>query len=517
MMLLFLFIILPNLFSQSYPPEKYIQWFVKAVILLEDMGHEVMATTFAQKLPQDEVYRKMAESLGLEAKRFEAITRRDIINFHRDINKKILVEIPSKDLIYLIWLLSILQKKILEPTWAEKLNVIIQTHWKGNIPQEIEKEYSQIYNWYKKFNQGQGIVFSKKISGKNNEIAKDVIQTKDGGYVLVGDTDSAGKGRTDIMLAKHDRLGTWLWTQTFGGAAKDTASSIIETQEGDILILGTTWSTEDTRNDVWLIKTNSKGQKIWDKHYGGSRGDDGVSIVETPDKGFLILANSPSDSSIYPQPWIIRIDQEGKILQQKRIETLDENYPQKLKLLPNGDILVLGSILVQENWEIYLLKLNSNLEKNWEQRYGGKRDDRAVDLQTNEQGWAILASTNSFEAGYLSLWLLQINDDGKKISEKILGGGQFYNYPTSLVITADQSWIITGYTTSFGSDKSSSWLVKTDPKGNIIWNKNIRDGQAKVVILCNDQGFAIVGERISEQTKRDIFLMKSDKDGRSEK
>src|SRR3990167_11098320 len=100
-----------------------------------------------------------------------------------------------------------------------------------------------------------------------------VGQTSDGGYILAGSTNSYGAG-----LIKTDSYGNKLWSKTFGGSKSDDAQSVQQTKDGGYILVGYTNSYGAGYGDVWLIKTDSYGNKLWSKTFGGSDLDKGTYI-----------------------------------------------------------------------------------------------------------------------------------------------------------------------------------------------------------------------------------------------
>lgn len=489
--------------------------YIKAVMSLDEMGYEAMATQIALKFPSDPASQNFLASSEFK-KRFAQISVRDMTQYRRSSDKKPVV-LDGPRLIYLIWLLSNLQNRMKEPTLAEVLHRIIRQNWDDEAAKHVQKAQAKLYAWYEKYNQTQGVVFAQIFSGKGEDLIHNLIQAKDGGYVMVGETDSKTQGRRDILWLKHDRYGKRLWDQNVGGQAIDSANALVQTQDGGYAIVGTTWSSGQGRSDVWLLKTNAQGKIEWNKTFGGIRTDEGVDIALLPDQGFLILARIQSNEAIEPEPTLIKTDSQGKVIWQQRIECNDENQPQRLHLVDNNEAVLVVNVKKDDHWGIWLIKVNAKGEKIWEQYYHGDRDDRASDMAVLNDGILILASsTSSFGKGRQNVWLIKTDGEGQKILEKVIGSGEDYNYPTAVAVTADQNWVITGYTSNFGSSKNSAWLVKFDTKAKIVWNKSLRDGKPKSIILCQDQGFSIAGEIASEENGTDIFLIKSDPNGKFE-
>src|SRR5207248_1415853 len=115
-------------------------------------------------------------------------------------------------------------------------------------------------------------------------------QTADGNYIMLGSTTSFGSGAGDIFLLKADSLGNLLWAKAYGGTVGETGNGLQITSDGGYIIVGTTSSFGGGANDVYLIKTDSSGNLLWPKAYGGAGQEKGVSVKQTIDGGFVIGA-----------------------------------------------------------------------------------------------------------------------------------------------------------------------------------------------------------------------------------
>ena len=134
----------------------------------------------------------------------------------------------------------------------------------------------------------------KTFGGSNDDWGSSVQQTSDGGFILVGTTTSFGAGGFDVWLIKTDADGNKLWEKTFGGIRDDRGHSVQQTSDGGFILLGWTESFDAREADVWLIKTDAKGNKQWDRTFGGSSWDWGYSVQQTSDGGFIIVGSTES-------------------------------------------------------------------------------------------------------------------------------------------------------------------------------------------------------------------------------
>ncbi|MCK5420795.1 MAG: hypothetical protein KAJ08_01445, partial [Deltaproteobacteria bacterium] len=147
--------------------------------------------------------------------------------------------------------------------------------------------------------------WDKTFGGTSSDEANSVQQTSDAGYIIAGCTRSFGAGQSDGWLVKTDSNGNKEWDKTFGGVEYNWAESVQQTTDGGYIIAGRTQSFGAGQSDGWLVKTDSNGNKEWDKTFGGSNKDYAESVQQTSDGGY-IFAGMHS-----PTTWLVKTDSNG--------------------------------------------------------------------------------------------------------------------------------------------------------------------------------------------------------------
>ena len=197
------------------------------------------------------------------------------------------------------------------------------------------------------------------FGGSEYDSGFSVQQTSDGGYIITGKTSSFGSGDGDVWLIKTDTQGNEEWNQTFGGSENDGGYSVQQTTDGGYIIVGNTESFGNSKTDCWLLKTDSNGNEEWNQIFGADyMRDYGNSVQQTKDGGYIITGMT-SSFGINPEVWLIKTDNQGN---EDWNQTFGGNYSafgESVQQTTDGGYIITGS----KDGDLWLIKTNSNGSK----------------------------------------------------------------------------------------------------------------------------------------------------------
>jgi hypothetical protein len=359
--------------------------------------------------------------------------------------------------------------------------------------------------------------FAQNYGGQKNESGQSVVATSDGGYAILGYTQSTNGDITDknedsfdYWLLKFNETNELLWTKTFGGTLDDRGNDIVATQDGGFAITGYGSSSDndiDLNNgnqDFWISKLDSDGNITWEKSFGYNGSDRAYSIIQTQDQGFLISgvldvtasAGEGNSKSYFTEHaggdyWAIKLDNNGNQEWTKYFGGNLSDDPYGVTQTLDGNFILIGSSDSEDvditnnkgSYDYWVVSISNSGILLWEKNFGGTEIDEARGItNTTDGNFLIIGNTRSNDIdisnniGGSDIWLIKISPYGELLWEKTIGGTSF-DIGNSISKSIN-GYIISGASRSFDGNITSNngqndgFVAEINENGDLLWAKS---------------------------------------------
>lgn len=362
------------------------------------------------------------------------------------------------------------------------------------------------------------LVFSNAFGHENiHEEGLSIIQENDSSFIILGNTAE------DLLLLKTDRHGNEIWTQYFGGSKIDVMKHLIKSSDGGYFISGSSESYGLGGSDIWVIKASSSGLIEWNKNFGTSSNEYGGSLLETNDGSLLLIGNGDLNNSGDQDIWLIKTNSQGDSLWSKNYGGSGDETSNDIISVGDSSYIILGSTSSFGNGgsDIFIIKIDENGNEEWNLNYGGTSDEfgRSI-IHTSDDGFVILSSIESYGIGNNAVNITRINSSGEIIWNKTFGGGDGIQGSNALQNTMDDNFILTYNTYNHIKDGYDTWLVKINDSGFIEWGRKFSNDGGDLGFSCLqtlDGGYVVTGSTFNlgygNKDFGDLWLLKTDEKG----
>ena len=327
-------------------------------------------------------------------------------------------------------------------------------------------------------------------------------------------------GALDLFLAHATAVET-KWEKTFGGANSDEGNSVQQTTDGGYIIAGWTSSMGAGSGDVYLVKTDSSGKDLWHQTFGGTDYDWGNSVQQTTDGGYIIAGGTESMGAGSGDVYLVKTDSSGKELWHQTFGGADWDWGNSVQQTSDGGYIIAGRTYADGYYDVYLVKTDSSGKELWHQTFGGAFWDQGYSVQqTTDGGYIIAGYTDSMGAGYKDVYLVKTDSSGRELWHQTFGGAG-WDEGVSVQQTTDGGYVITGNTSLMGPgyDDNDVYLIKTDSSGRELWHQTFGGATwdfGYSVQQTTDGGYIIAGWTYSMGAGySDVYLIKTDSLGNS--
>jgi hypothetical protein len=282
--------------------------------------------------------------------------------------------------------------------------------------------------WIVKLDALGNIVWNKLLGGSSGDYARYIQQTSDGGYIISGysyssangdvsGTNHGNLGTSDYWIVKLDALGNIVWNKLLGGSGNDLASNIQQTSDGGYIISG--YSSSSANGDVsgtnlgysdyWIVKLDALGNIVWNKLLGGSSFENPSNIQQTSDGGYIISGYSSSSANGDVSGtnhggddyWIVKLDALGNIVWNKLLGGSGNDLASNIQQTTDGGYIISGTSASSANGDVsgtnhggtdyWIVKLDALGNIVWNKLLGGSSFENPSNIQQTSDGGYIIS------------------------------------------------------------------------------------------------------------------------------
>jgi hypothetical protein len=351
--------------------------------------------------------------------------------------------------------------------------------------------YSGSLAWLVKTDSNGDTIWTRGFGGSGFDEGRSVQQTADSGYIIAGWTESLDT-LGDAWFVKSDARGDTLWTRTYGGPLEDDVGAVALTTDGGYVAVGGTMSFGAGAHDVWLIKTDPRGDTSWTRTFGATNDEFGESVQQTSDGGFVIAGVTRSYGAGGDDVYLIKTDTAGDTLWTRTFGGPLDDWGLCARQTRDGGYIVGGWTTSYPDSSVYiwLIKTNANGDTLWTRKIGdvsGWAEGGPVE-QLDDGGYVI---TGLVASGFYDAYLVRTDSNGDTIWTRSFGGSN-PDAGQSVQPTADGGYVIGGQTLSFGAGREDYYLIKTDANGRlaVAESKTSLSRRAVLSLACAPNPFS---------------------------
>ena len=344
--------------------------------------------------------------------------------------------------------------------------------------------------WLVKLDDNGLMQWEKTFGTRGNDMGNAVLQTSDNGFIITGSAEPIGTEKGNLWIIKTDDQGNKQWDSILGVSSDfESGSMIIETDDSNYIVVGSVNTSGGGRGDIWLLKIDAFGNKLWDKSFGDRGHNYADDVVETSD-GFVILGSSwiPDETNGY-DIWLLKTDKKGELLWDQIFDASDSDHGWSLDQCDDGGFIITGEKDHGSDDKVWLIKTDENGNLAWDTSFPGRGDS----VQQTSDGGFIIAGyeIDPTPKDYSNGLLIKTDGTGNLLWKKTLGGKE-NDFLYSIEQTADNGFIVVGgiYQTWFDA---GLWIMKLDPDTSALKTKETSTDNAwKIISLtgdCSGHGF----------------------------
>jgi hypothetical protein len=347
-------------------------------------------------------------------------------------------------------------------------------------------------------------LWARTYGGGDDDFGWSTIETTDGSYLVVGYTTPYGGNYEDIVLIWTDHNGDLLRTLTLGGSGSEVARSVILAADGGYLVTGSTCSYGAGDWDVYLIRFDANGDLLWIRSYGIGDDDYGCASAQTADGGYLTVGYTNPFGPEGSEAFLIRTDSNGDLLWTRTYGGSADDHFYSIEALSDDSYLIVGSTdsFGAGSLDVWLIHIASSGDPLWSRTYGGPSNEQGYAVEASWSGYIVVGYTESYGSGDQDVYIIWTDTSGDTLLTTTCGG------PNDDVGYSIAGSIVAGETQSYGAGGWDLLLTSIDCSWISTYGGERDDGGRSIAQTTNG-AYIVAGYTKSFGVGgSDIYLLK---------
>lgn len=334
------------------------------------------------------------------------------------------------------------------------------------------------------------VVWAKTYGGPADDRAFYALAIGDN-TLIVGSTKAESK-ITMGWLLMIDGEGNMLWNQTYLNGAGTELRHAIELSDGYLLVGNQFTQTGDVNG--YIARVDKTGALVWERVVGGEKTDKLFSGVVVSD-GFVVCGLSHSYNSVGEAAWALKLDRNGQTVWGNTYLYGADSALRSVVAAADGRVVAAGYQSAGDgNFDFMLMEIAADGAIRWNYNYGGLGSEKAYAMTTAPEGYILVGDATSVEAN-TDAWVLYVDSEGFSLWNRTIGGVDF-DSATYITAASDDTYLVTGYTFSFGKGYRDFWLIDINTAGEVLsccTYGNSAYQEAYAAIDVGDGAYILVG------------------------
>jgi len=336
------------------------------------------------------------------------------------------------------------------------------------------------------------LIWDKTYGGPSDDRAFFAVPAGDS-YLVVGSSRSIVANTTVGWVLKFDENGNEIWNKTFLEGFGMELRYAVNLTDG-FLLVGNQFFASGNVNG-YVAKIDDEGNLLWQTFLGGGSVNKLFSGIATSD-GFAVFGLTQLNDNTQSAGWVVKLNGDGNVVWNETYGQPNETALRSGVLAQDGDYVIAGytDLPSPNNYDFYLIKIHPDGSLVWNKTYGGIQSEKAYSMTKATGGYVLVGEVES-QTTSTDAWVLKVDENGNEIWDRTVGGKEA-DSPAYVTQSKDGSYLVAGFTFSFGAGNRDFWLFKISDQGQVLFSCTQGDAgyqEAYCVIETKNNSYVMEG------------------------